>query len=77
MRVVYHDGDEWFAVLRNDSTGEHFIEVESGGTSALTYRVRLTREEIRMFERGIEALRPLAAQIRLWPEKYTHRTILL
>jgi hypothetical protein len=77
MRVVYHDGDEWFAVLRNDSTGEHFIEIESGGTSALTYRVRLTREEIRMFEADIEALRPLAAQIRLWPEKYTDRTILL
>jgi hypothetical protein len=30
-----------------------------------------------MFEGGIEALRPLAAQIRLWPGRYMDRATLL
>jgi hypothetical protein len=77
MRVVYHDGEEWFAVLRDDGTGEHFIEVESPGIAAQRYRVRLTPAEVRMFEGGIEALRPLAAQIRLWPGRYMDRATLL
>ena len=72
METLYEES-YFYAVLRDEKTGEYFLEVTCGTSSLFDVRIKLKKAEIESFERERTALGVLAAKILDAPQEYVRR----
>lgn len=74
MRVLY-DNPNFYSVLRDEKTGEYFLEVTCGRAAVFLFRIKLRKKEIERFLANAAALEPLAFQILDAPDSFLKRKI--
>jgi hypothetical protein len=74
MRALY-ENPNFYTVLRDEKTGEYFLEVTCGRTAVFLFRIKLRKKEIEKFLADESALEPLAFRILDAPDGFLQRKI--
>ena len=74
MQTLY-ENPYFYTVLRDDETGEYFLEVTCGTTAVFLFRIKLRKNEIEKFLADETALEPLAFRIMDAPDSFLRRKI--
>jgi hypothetical protein len=74
MRVLY-ENPHFYTVLRDEKTGEYFLEVTCGTSAVFLFRIKLRKNEIEKFTADETALETLAFRILDAPDGFLKRKI--
>jgi hypothetical protein len=73
--LTLYENPYFYTVLRDEKTGEYFLEVACGTTAVFLFRIKLRKNEIEKFLENENALETLAFQIMDAPGSFLKRKI--